>query len=55
MPDAIQDVGCPLACQGTLLTPTEPDVKQHLQIPFCRADLQLLLSQFILVPGITPS
>ncbi|KAK4806807.1 hypothetical protein QYF61_005603 [Mycteria americana] len=48
------DAVCPLGCQGTLLTHIEPAVNQHPQIPFCRAALQPLLSQFILVPGITP-
>ncbi|KAK4826818.1 hypothetical protein QYF61_011626 [Mycteria americana] len=43
------DVVRPLGCQGTLLTPTDPAVDQHPQIPFCRASLQPLLSQFILV------
>ncbi|KAK4810956.1 hypothetical protein QYF61_013364, partial [Mycteria americana] len=49
------NVVCPLGCQGTLLTHVEPIVNQHPQIPFCRAALQPLLSQFILVPGVTPS
>ncbi|KAK4811360.1 hypothetical protein QYF61_027589 [Mycteria americana] len=39
---------------GTLLTHIEPAVNQHPQVPFCRAALQPLLSQSILVPGITP-
>lgn len=52
--DAPQDMFCPFGCQGSLLTPIELTVNQHPQIPFYRAVLQLLLSQFILVPGISP-
>ncbi|KAK4818920.1 hypothetical protein QYF61_022097 [Mycteria americana] len=51
----VSDAVCPLGCQGTLLTHVEPAVNQHPQVPFCRAALQTLLSQFILVPSITPS
>jgi len=39
---------------GQLLCHTEPAASQHPQVPFCRAALQPLLSQFILVPGVTP-
>ena len=53
--DAPQDAVCPLGCQGTLLTHIEPAVDQHPQIPFCRAALQPLLSQSVLVPGVTLS
>ncbi|KAK4811354.1 LOW QUALITY PROTEIN: hypothetical protein QYF61_027583 [Mycteria americana] len=41
--------------QGTLLTHIEPAVNQHPQVPFCRAALQPLLSQSILVSSVTPS
>ena len=41
--------------QSTLLNSIEPVVNQHLQIPFCRAALQPLLSRFVLVPGVTPT
>ena len=54
--DAPQDTEvCPPGCQGTTLAAVEPAVDQHPQIPFCRVALQPLLSQFILLPGITPS
>ena len=53
--DTPQGAVCLLSCQGTLLTPVEPAVNQHPQIPFFRAAFQLLLSQFIHVPKITPS
>ncbi|GAB0208543.1 macrophage immunometabolism regulator [Grus japonensis] len=51
-----QRCGLPSWLPGhTLLTPTEPAANQHPQIPFCRAALQPLLSQSMLVSGITPS
>jgi len=52
--DASQDLDCPLGCQGTLLSHMNPAVNQHSQTPFCRAGLQPLVSQFILVTGVTP-
>ncbi|KAK4827409.1 hypothetical protein QYF61_017839 [Mycteria americana] len=41
--------------EGTLLTHIEPAVNQHPQVPFCRAALQPLLSQSVLVPRMTLS
>ena len=48
--DAPQAAVCGLGCQGTLLAPAEPAANQHPQVPCCRADLQPLLSPFVLVP-----
>ena len=44
-----------LAARAQLLTPDEPPVNRHPQTPSCGAALQPLLSQFILVPNVTPS
>lgn len=41
-------------CQGVLLTHVEPTANQHTQILFYRVALQPLISQSILMPGITP-
>jgi len=51
--DATQGGVCPPGCQATGLAPVEPAAGQHHQVPFCRAALQPLLSQFILVPSTT--
>ena len=52
--DAPRDAVWPPGCQGTLLAPIEPAVDQPPQLPFCRAALQPLLAQLIIVPTVTP-
>jgi len=53
--DAPKGAVCSLSCQGTLLTHIKPAVNQHPQIPFCRAVLQPIISQFIPMPSTTPA
>jgi len=50
--DESQDAVCPLGCQGTLLAHNEPAVNQHPQLRYCRAAVQSLLTELILVPSI---